>query len=397
MNHVFIIGSKGIPARYGGFETFVDNLIKQKKSEDIQYYVSCLSEKNKESDFYYNAIRLFVKVPDIGSARAILYDILSLHKVCKYIEENKIDNPQVYVLAARIGPFLPIFMRRIRKLGINLYLNPDGHEWKRSKWNWIVRKYWKLSEKMMVKRSQQIICDSKGIEEYILKEYKVSSLITKYIAYGADVVEFESKEEEDYLQKTKIFLNRYNLEEENYYLVVGRFVPENNIELIINEFVKSNTNKKLLIITNITKNNFYNYLVKNTSLLSDKRICLVDAIYDQKLLYKIRQNAFAYIHGHSVGGTNPSLLEAMVVTKLNILFDVNFNREVGLDTCIYFDSDKNSLSKLINNENNYPKVVREKFGKMANRRIGEDFSWDGIIRKYESFFRIDSSQSENKQ
>lgn len=393
MNHVFIIGSKGIPAKYGGFETFVDNLIKQKKSTDIQYYVSCLSEKKKESDYYYDAIRLFVKVPEIGAAKAILYDILSLHKVCKYIEDKKIDNPQVYVLAARIGPFLPIFMSRIKKLGINLYLNPDGHEWKRSKWNWIVRKYWKLSEQMMVKRSQQIVCDSKGIEEYILKEYKASSPITKYIAYGADVVEFEFNDEQEYSQQTKLFLNRHNLEEENYYLVVGRFVPENNIELIINEFVKSNTNKNLLIITNITKNKFYDHLVRNTSLMSDKRICLVDAIYDQKLLYKIRQNAFAYIHGHSVGGTNPSLLEAMVVTKLNILFDVNFNREVGLNTCIYFDSEKNSLSKLINNEDSYSQVVRGKFGEMANQRIEQDFSWDKIIRDYEKFFQIDLAES----
>ena len=170
MKNIFIIGSKGIPAKYGGFETFVDKLTELKKSNDIKYHVACLADNNNE--FEYNSARCFnVNVKDIGSARAVLYDIEALKACLKYIKENKLNDSIIYILACRIGPFIKKYKKELKSMGIKIYVNPDGHEWKRSKWNYAIRKYWKISERLMVKNADLIVCDSKGIESYIKKDY----------------------------------------------------------------------------------------------------------------------------------------------------------------------------------------------------------------------------------
>ncbi|MCJ0554362.1 glycosyl transferase, partial [Enterococcus cecorum] len=129
------------------------------------------------------------------------------------------------------------------------------------------------------------------------------------------------------------------------YLIVGRFVPENNYEAMIREFMKSKTKRDLVIISNVEKNAFYNDLNKHTNFEKDERIKFVGTVYDQEQLKYIRENAYAYLHGHEVGGTNPSLLEALGSTKVNLLLDVGFNREVGENGALYWK--KNTLSDLI--------------------------------------------------
>ena len=186
MSNIFIIGSKGIPSNYGGFETFVDKLTLYKKSKDIMYHVSCLNVKDEE--FYYNKARCFnVKVKDIGSAKAVLYDLQALSKSIKYIEENKLSNSIILILACRIGPFISFYKKKLKDLGIKLYINPDGHEWKRSKWSMPIRAYWKFSEKLMVKHADLLICDSRGIEDYIKTEYAEYNPKTTFVAYGAEI------------------------------------------------------------------------------------------------------------------------------------------------------------------------------------------------------------------
>lgn len=187
MKNVFIVGSKGIPANYGGYETFVENLTGKKVSKEIKYHVACLSKEEKE-DYEYNGARCFnVKVPNIGPAKAILYDITAIKKSLKYIKENKIENAIIYVLACRIGPFLKYYKNKMKKMGVSLYINPDGHEWLRAKWSKPVKKYWKISEKLMVKQADLVICDSKNIEKYILDNYSKYNIKTTFIAYGADL------------------------------------------------------------------------------------------------------------------------------------------------------------------------------------------------------------------
>lgn len=382
MKNVFIIGSKGIPARYGGFETFVDNLVSKKKSTNIKYYVTCLSDK--DDTFIYNGATCFnVKIPNVGSAKAVLYDLRSLDRCLKYIKDNKLSECCIYILACRIGPFINSYKKKCEALGVKLYVNPDGHEWKRSKWNAAVKRYWKISERLMVKHADLLICDSLEIERYIKEDYKVYSPNTTYIAYGADVENAEDIKEAEGLSA---WYDKFGIERNEYYLMVGRFVPENNYELVIKEFMRSVSNKDLVIISNFERNDYYNYLLQSTGFNEDIRIKFVGTVYEQKLVTAIRANAFAYIHGHEVGGTNPSLLEAMASTKMNLLLDVPFNREVGRDGALYFRKTDGSLSYLINSVDDYEERLLSNLGKKSKDVIRNHYSWNKIISEYEHIF-----------
>lgn len=377
MKNVFIIGSKGIPARYGGFETFVEKLTEQQVSKEIKYHVSCLANDTRE--FEHNGARCFnVNVPNIGPAKAVYYDIMALRECIKYIKLNNIENAIVYILACRIGPFIGFYKRQLKKLGATLFVNPDGHEWKRGKWNAAIRQYWKISEKLMVKHADLLVCDSVNIEKYIKEDYKKYNPKTTFIAYGADTEKSKLANDDDNLLA---WYKDKGVREKEYYLVVGRFVPENNYETMLTEFMKSKTKKDFVLITNVEQNKFYDKLKEKTGFDKDSRIKFVGTVYDQELLKKIRENAYGYFHGHEVGGTNPSLLEALATTDLNLLLDVGFNREVGMDGAIYFSKEEGSLAKLIDNELDINEVVS--LGKKAKARIDEEYSWINIINKYE--------------
>ncbi|HAT4315647.1 TPA: glycosyltransferase family 1 protein [Clostridium perfringens] len=382
MKDIFIIGSKGIPAKYGGFETFVEKLTEYQIDNNIRYHIACLGDES--SEFIHNGARCFsIDVPNIGPSKAIYYDILALKEAIKYIKFNNLKDVKVYILACRIGPFIKKYKRILNKMNIELWVNPDGHEWKRKKWNCLTRNYWKLSERLMVKNSDLIICDSKNIEKYIKSEYKQYNPNTKFIAYGANV---ETSSKNNNLNRFKEWLKEKKVIEKEYYLIVGRFVPENNYEIIINEFMKSKTKKDLVIITNYENNKFYKKLNKFTKFDVDKRIKFVGTVYNQELLRNIRKNAYAYIHGHEVGGTNPSLLEALAVTNLNILLDVGFNKEVAEDSAIYFSKQNNSLSEIINNVDQFSDEFIKLKGNQAKERILNYYSWRSIVDCYEKKF-----------
>jgi len=384
MKNVFIIGSKGIPSNYGGFETFVDKLTFYKQSKDIMYHVACLNLEGSCEEFYYNKARCFnVKVEDIGSAKAILYDVQALSKSIKYIEQNKLEEAVILILACRIGPFLPFFNKKLKDLGIKLYINPDGHEWKRSKWSAPIRAYWKFSEKLMVKHSDMQICDSLGMEEYINEQYSSYNPKTLYISYGAEINRSKLGRNDEQITG---FYNDFAIKRKEYYLIVGRFVPENNYETMIREFMKSKTSKDLVIITNMEKNKFYEHLLKATNFTSDKRIKFVGTVYDNELLKKIREEAYAYIHGHEVGGTNPSLLEALSSTDINLLLDVNFNTEVGAGGALYFNKEEGSLETLISKTEKLNENEIKILSKKATNIIVDYYSWGKIVHDYEGLF-----------
>ena len=382
MQHVFIVGSKGIPGAYGGYETFVDKLTEYHKNmQELKYHVACKAKDNKE--FEYNNARCFnVKVPNIGPAQAIYYDVKALKKCCKYIKDNKIENPIVYILACRIGPFAAHFKRKINKLGGVVYVNPDGHEWKRAKWSAPVRKYWKYSEKSMVKHADLLICDSKNIEKYIQEDYKKYNPKTTFIAYGSETsaskLQDDDKQFVDWLKEKKLV-------SKEYYLVVGRFVPENNYETMIKEFMKSNTKKDFALITNVS-DKFLGELKKKTGFDKDSRIKFVGTVYDQELLKKIRENAYGYFHGHEVGGTNPSLLEALGSTELNLLLDVGFNREVAEDAAIYWNKEDRNLANLIESADEMTEEQIAEYGRKAKQRIEDAYSWKYISDRYAKKF-----------
>lgn len=380
--NVFIVGSNGIPANYGGFETFVENLTAKKMDKNIKYHVACLANDNKE--FEYNNARCFnVKVPNIGPAKAIYYDLAALEKTIKYIKNNKIENSTIYLLGSTIGAFVGLYKNKMKKLNIKFYVNPDGCEWKRDKWNYFVKKYLKLSEKIMIKYADLVICDSVNIEKYIKEEYKKYNPNTTFIAYGSDLEKQEIVEKEEKLES---WYKDKQVTKNEYYLIVGRFVPENNYETMIKEFMKSETKKDLVIITNVEKNKFYEKLKENTNFDKDKRIKFVGTVYDSYLLTKIRENSYGYIHGHEVGGTNPSLLEALATTNLNLLYEVSFNKEVAKESAMYWNKEENNLSDLINKIDNISQEEINEYGTKAKERIKEEYNWTKIVEQYEKIF-----------
>lgn len=377
--HVFLIGSNGIPAKYGGFETFVENLTAKKIKKNIKYHVACLAKDNNE--FEYNGARCFnVNVPNIGAAKAEYYDLVALEKTIKYIKKNKIENATVYILGVGVGLFIGFYKKRFHKLGAKVYVNPDGCEWKREKWNFILKKFFKVCEGKMAKHADLMICDAINMENYIKEEYKKYNPNTTFIAYGSEFAQTNKA------NKLVNWCIEKGVRRNNYYLIVGRFVPENNYETMIKEFMKSNTKKDLVIITNVEKNKFYEELNEKTNFEKDKRIKFVGTVYDSELLMLIRENAYAYLHGHEAGGTNPSLLEAMSTTKLNLLLDVGFNKEVAKDSAIYWNKEENNLCSLINNLEKISEKEKEEYGEKARKRIEEEYGWKKIVEKYEEIF-----------
>ena len=395
--NVILVGAKSI-GQYGGYESFINKLLEHHKDKDnLHYYVYCKvngsgcmdidklpgAKAVNETEFIYcNARGFLLHVPQIGAAQAIYYDVKALSEACKLIKREQLKNPIVYIMACRIGPFMKHFVKKIHALGGKVYLNPDGHEWMRAKWSAPVRKYWKESERMMVKYADLSICDSKNIEKYIQEEYAGYKPKTTFIAYGSETTPSTMKNDDP---KYISWLNEHGLREGEFYISVGRFVPENNFETMIREFMKSHSTKDFAIIT--TKDEkFLNALDEKLHFSQDKRIKFVGTVYDQELLKKIRERAYGYFHGHSVGGTNPSLLEALGSTKLNLLYDVGFNREVAEDGALYWTLEDGNLAALIDKTDVLSVEEIELLGKKAKKRIEEKYSWIYICRKYKQVF-----------
>ena len=380
MKNIFIIGARGYHANYGGWETFVTNLVDHYQDPKTTIYVGELTE-DKNQDHQQKQINHHIYVnytytKIAGSPKMFFYTIKSYLSTLKYIKKNKIKNAYIYILGLKLGPLLSFHKHLRKKLNIKIYVNPDGLEHLRSKWNKIVQFCFLLSEWSMIRHCDLVICDALGIQAYIQKKYPKAK--TTYIAYGTNSYDFKKIKEE-------AILKEYHLKKDDYCLMVGRSVPENNYDLIIKDFMKSKIEKKLVIITNLSSSSYYQELVQNTNCLKDKRIIFIDGVYDPEKLATIRKNAYLYIHGHSVGGTNPSLVEALSLTELNILFDVCFNKDIGLNTTLYF-KEEGSLTQLLDNTKLLIKS-KKALGPLAQKRIKENFTWEKIVSQYQDIFK----------
>lgn len=395
--HVFIIGAKSI-GQYGGFETFLDKLTEQHQyNKHIQYYIvtkangkGCMDETKLnnivqigENAFLYHGAKVVkLQIPQFGPAQAVLFDIKALRFCLKFIEEKHIQSPIIYILACRLGPFFNSLVKQAHQLNGVVYVNPDGHEWKRAKWSAPVRRYWKKSEKNMVKHADLLVCDSRNIERYIRSEYSQYKPETIYIAYGSELNPSPLKDDD--LKWTE-WLKEKDLKAGQYYMCCGRFVPENSFEIMIREYMKSHTSRSFVIIT--TKNDKYlNAINKQLHFSSDPRVRFVGTVYNNELLKKIRENAYANLHGHTVGGTNPSLLEALASTDINLLIDVGFNREVAEDAALYWTKEEGNLAALIDKAEQMSSDQRTDMAEKARKRISEHYSWQYIGNEYEKLW-----------
>lgn len=404
VQHVFLIGAKCI-GQYGGYETFLDRLTEvHEKDNSIQYYIltkangdgamdetklSTISMVNRDASGnvcsfkYHNANVIKLQVPQIGAAQAIAYDVKAFKWCLHYISSNNITDAVIYVLACRIGPFFGDLVKKAHKLGARVFVNPDGHEWKRAKWSWPIRKYWKFSEKKMVKHTDLLICDSINIEKYIQTEYSIYSPETTYIAYGADIIPSSLSDDDP---KFTGWMKEHGLKKNEYYICCGRFVPENSFEIMIREFMKSHSSRDFAIIT--TQNDaLLEELENKLHWRRDNRIKFVGTVYDAQLLKKIRENAYGNFHGHTVGGTNPSLLEALGSTKLNLLIDVGFNREVAENAALYWSSKEGNLASLIDQSDTMDEQTRNEYGFKAKERIKNAYNWEFIGDEYKNVWK----------
>lgn len=367
MKNIFIIGSRGYHVNYGGWETFTSRLIDNYNDPDTHFYVTQLTH-NKNDAIVDNDLVTVIPIytRKVGGATMFLHSIRAFKACVSVAEEGDI----FYVLGLKLFNYLKRKRKKLKKIGVKVFVNPDGLEWQRSKWNKYVKKFFLKSENLMLNNTDIIICDAKGIKSYVDRKYKHLKKITRYIPYGFET--YELKDED----KT---LSKYSLEKNNYCLVVARCEAENNFELIVKAFMKSKLDKQLVVITNASGSSYYNELIEKTNCKSDQRIKFIDGVYNKKELASIRKNAYMYIHGHSVGGTNPSLIEALSLTDVNVLYNVSFNRDIGEKACLYFKSQKD-LVKILESK------VDKSLGEKAKEIAFANYTWDKIVDQYKAVF-----------
>lgn len=380
MKDIFIIGSRGLPAQYGGFETFVEQLVTHQVSLELCYHVACLSDEVTGQHFDYRGADCFtVNPPKLGPARVIAYDMLAIRYALKLIREQKIQEPIFYILGNTIGAFMVPFAKQIHAVGGQFFINPDGLEWKRAKWSKPIQSYLKYSEKVMTQHADLVISDNRGIEHYIQKSYPWAK--TTFIAYGTDISSTTLTADDE---AVRALYRKWQTAEKDYYLILGRFVPENNYETAIREFMKSQTKRDLIIICNHQGNKFFEELKNKIGFDQDPRIKFVGTVYDQNLVKYIRSQAFAYIHGHEVGGTNPGLLEALSQTDCNLVLGVDFNQQVAQDTALYWQKESGNLASLIDQVDQQTDFSA--LGLAAKENMKENYTWDKIVGEYEDLF-----------
>lgn len=314
MTRVAIIGCHGVPANYGGFETLVENLLGDNCPPDVEYTVFCSAYDYRDRPREFHGARLkYVRLRANG-AQSVPYDVVSL---CRAIR----GYDAVLVLGVSGCLFLPVFRLFNRR---RLIVNIDGLEHRRAKWGRFARRVLRASEAMAVRMADVIIADNKGIQDYVTETYGKPS---ELIAYGGDHVRRELSPA--FVDDT---LARYGLSRGGYAISVCRIEPENNSHLILEAFAKAEM--PLVFIGNWDHSEYSRGLRERYSGVGNIRI--LDAIYDLDILYALRSNAGIYVHGHSAGGTNPSLVEAMFFGMPILAYDVVYNRETTEGRAYYF-------------------------------------------------------------
>lgn len=355
MKKVVIIGTVGVPASYGGFETLVENIIGENASEGIEYTIFCSSKSYEVQLSEYKGAKLKYVSLKANGAQSTPYDILSMMKTT-----NKYDVALVLGVSGCI--FLPIFRLWFRN---KLIVNIDGLEHRRGKWGKFAKWFLRKSEAMAVRYADVVVADNKGIQDYVTEVYHRDSAL---IAYGGDHVERKVADE----VQNKV-LTEYGVEKGMYAISVCRIEPENNCHVILEAFSK--TNKKLIYIGNWERSEYGKALKEKYSKFPNINIHTPE--YDLDTLYVLRSHAAMYIHGHSAGGTNPSLVEAMFFGKPIFVFDVIYNRATTDEQAYYF-KDSDSLLQQINQEGLNGEAMRT----VAQKQ----YTWRKIASQYEALY-----------
>lgn len=358
MKKVAIVGIQGVPAKYGGFETLVENIIGENCSEDIQYTVFCSGKDYQDRLKEYKSVRLkYIPMFHANGAQSTPYDILSMLYTLRGYDT-------VVILGVSGCIFLPIYRLLFRK---RLIVNIDGLEHRRAKWGKFAKWFLRTSEAMAVRFADVVISDNKGIQDYVKETYGKDSAL---IAYGGDHVMRDVNSDAQ-----ERILNEYGLSSGDYSISVCRIEPENNSHVILEAFAEK-PDENLVFIGNWSRSEYSRAL--RDKYQDKKNIVMLESVYDLDILYALRRNCKQYIHGHSAGGTNPSLVEAMHFGKPILAFDVVYNRETTEDKAYYFKT-KEDILELLRGD---LIVDGESMKEISQRR----YCWRYIAQQYESLY-----------
>ncbi len=355
---IAILGTRGIPARYGGFETFAEKLAVGLTELGHQVTVFCEGGKSSKPATFQGVELRYCSSPALGPLQTILYDVK-----CLWASRQGFDI--IYMLGYGAAPFCMI----PRLWGTKVWINPDGLEWARAKWGSVARLYFRLMEWATVRVANRVIADSKAIAESLAGRHGELQACT-VIEYGCEVIESPPAID---------LLSQWNVDSGTYYLVVCRLEPENHVLEILQAFQRSRSSKELIIVGNHLSPSPY---AAQLRAVKDPRIRMIGSVYAELLLTSLRYHSFAYIHGHSVGGTNPSLLEAMGCGNLIFAHDNPFNRET-LGACgRYFVSASELTQAIDDSEGGADGLSHLK--EDARQRARDRFQWKDIVSRYES-------------
>tara|TARA_R110001599_G_scaffold1605_2_gene8038 strand:+ start:10149 stop:11189 length:1041 start_codon:yes stop_codon:yes gene_type:complete len=343
---ISIIGTVGVPACYGGFETLVENLLDESENDKL-ITVYCSSKNYIEKPAKYKNAKLHYIPLNANGAQSIPYDIWS---ICHAVFKRNDTILLLGVSGAICLPFLRLFSKT------KIVTNIDGLEWRRDKWGVFAKIFLKFSEKIAVNYSDVVVADNKGIADYVLEEYGMEAEV---IAYGGD----------------HAVISDLNLSDEGYALALCRIEPENNVEMILESFSK--TNKKLMFIGNWNNSDFGRQM--KAQYYKFENIDIVSPVYELEKLFELREKCSFYVHGHSAGGTNPSLVEMMHFNKNILAFDCNYNRASTENSADFFSNVEDLVQKikqenLLNNADSMKEI--------AQRR----YTWKIVKQKYFSLF-----------
>ncbi len=357
-----IVGARGMPLpgrNFGGFETFIGGLAPRLAERGHDVTVYCRKALYTDHPSQYFGVRLLW----LGSIEGKVLGTPS-HSLLAMVDavRRRFHSLLVVNPANGLHCLIPRVLTRTRIL-----MNVDGVEWKRGKWGVVARSYFRLGAWAATKICHLIVADSQAIAEIYGREFHVCATFIPYAFDAYDVGDASR-------------VRALGLDRHGYYLVVGRLIPENNIDFIVEEFARSSVARRLVVVGGA---NYSSAFHRRLEPLRSDRIRFLGHVDDMDLLWDLYGHCYAYIHGHSVGGTNPALLQAMATAACPIVFDVIFNRETAGEWAVPFSRKPGDLQRVLEwLDRNPAEVQRRADG--ARRRLISDYSWRRIVDRYEA-------------
>lgn len=378
---LYIVGTQGIPAEYGGLETFAEQLSTRLAARGHSVCVTCETDTAKSTGASeYRGVELRHIEGPSNNLRTIVADLKALWSCYQTARPGDV----VYLLGYGVGPFAWPVLKAIRGKEVQFWLNPDGLEWKRPRWPRWVQAYFWASEWFLVEQADRVICDSAAIADHHQCKWNLESEHTEVIEYGAPVIDRDALDTGLEARRND-YLAQYDLETKGYFTYVGRFVPDNNLDLLVRGVLDERINRRLLICASHDRSDpFYQKLqdwVRSSK--TPEKVIFTGGIYDQPLLRALRLGAYAHLHGHEVGGTNPALVEAMGLGSLILALNTRFNREVLGRAGLYFGKSVEGLVRTLQLADRLSDTTIQEYQQRATERVRSHYNWPRIVDEYE--------------